>query len=415
MYKLYRLFIGALFFSTYASTALAADSLKLDFETYERLFLEKNLSLLAQALSVSQEEALLVQERTWSNPSLSLSDINFWTPSKQDSSQQFELAIESLIQTAGKRKQRIRIQELSGQMAVKEYEELLRNLRKEVRSKLAAFVYFQEILPIYKSLLENTNQILSIDKAQSLERTHPKEELLRLQTMVLGLSKEIFDLQQEKNALASELKQFIQVEAELELVIIDHTKHQILEDFMKINLEALGQLNKRPDLQILALEKEQAEAALKLAKAEAYPDLILGASYNRLDGMWKDYIGLGISFDLPIFNRNQGQIRFAQHQLKIQENKEQAYRMQLRHSLLDEYQKLAQLIEIKQAIDKDYKQDLEAMLHIYTQDYRARNINLLAFIDVQEAYLQGQDMLLTLEKELIETWEALQYQIGSEI
>src|SRR5699024_3664124 len=146
----------------------------------------------------------------------------------------------------------------------------------------------------------------------------------------------------------------------------------------------------------------------------AYPDLSIEASYNRLDGMWKDYIGFGVEIELPIFNRNKGNIRFAEEEIKIQEANRYQYQMQMQHEMEKEYQRLKQLLQIRTDLDPDYQGGLKEMLDIYMADYKNRNINLLMFLDIQEAYLQGQEMLLELEKEIIETWESLQYQIGLE-
>lgn len=144
--------------------------------------------------------------------------------------------MEILIQTAGKRNHRIELQKISGRLAVKEYEDLLRQLRKEVRSKLATLVYYQEILPVYARINQSVAQILEVDKEQSLQRNHPREELLRLQTMSLGLAKEIFEIQQEKEDLAGELKQFIQLTPSTNLILIGEANYRILENFYEINL-----------------------------------------------------------------------------------------------------------------------------------------------------------------------------------
>lgn len=397
-----------------ANSIQTMDTLKLDVASYEKLFLEKNLSILAQQLSVAQEEALLIQEKVWNNPELSISDVNLWTPSNESSVQQFEVALETLIQTAGKRKNRIKMQELSSEMAMKEYESLLRELKREIRTKLAELVYFQEILPIYNNLNQNIAQILQINKEQAQQRMYPREELLRLQTLKLELTKEIFDLKQEKQELLSDLLQYIQLSPTENLYIVSDENNLIAERFLNINLTDLSSLETRPDIQHFELQKKQAETAIKLAKSEAYPDFSLEASYNKLDGMWKDYIGFGVSFDLPIFNRNQGEIRFAKEAIEIQEIKQQQFLLEVQHELEKEYQKLEQLLAIRNGIETDYREGLEDMLKLYTQDYKERNINLLTFLDIQEAYLQGQDMLLSLEKEIVETWESLQYQIGSE-
>ncbi len=397
----------------HAGSIQSMDTLKLDVVSYEKLFLEKNLSILAQQLSVAQEEALLIQEKAWNNPELSISDVNLWSPSKESSVQQFEVALETLIQTAGKRKNRIRMQELSGEMAKKEYETLLRQLKKEVRTKLAELVYYQEIIPVYRSLNKNIEQILQISKEQAQQRMYPREELLRLQTLKLELSKDIFDLKQEKQGLISDLLQYIQLSPAENLYIISDESTSISERFSQINLTDLGSLETRPDLQLFELQKKQAETAIKLAKSEAYPDFSLEASYNRFDGMWKDYIGFGISLDLPIFNRNQGEIRFAEEAIAIQKLEQKKFLLEVQHELEKEYQKLEQLLVIRNEIEADYREGLENMLRIYTKDYKERSINLLTFLDIQEAYLQGQNMLLSLEKEIVETWESLKYQIGS--
>src|SRR5690625_6798145 len=85
-----------------ASSAQTLDTLKLDVEAYEKLFLEKNLSIIAQQLSIAQEEALLIQERIWNNPSVSFSDANLWISNNKPSVQQFEVVLETLFQSAGK-------------------------------------------------------------------------------------------------------------------------------------------------------------------------------------------------------------------------------------------------------------------------------------------------------------------------
>ncbi|HLW15465.1 MAG TPA: TolC family protein [Flavobacteriaceae bacterium] len=310
MNTIFKTFLVAFFISlvAQASSIQTMDTLKLDVTSYERLFLEKNLSILAQQLSVAQEEALLIQEKVWNNPEVSISDANLWTPSNESSVQQFEVALETLIQTAGKRKNRIRMQELSGEIASKEYETLLRQLKKEVRTKLAGLVYFQGILPVYQSLNQNIEQILQINKEQAQQRMYPREEFLRLQTLKLELTKEVFDLKQDKQELLSDLLQYIQLSPRENLYIISDENSAIQERFLNINLADLSSLDTRPDIQHFELQKKQAETAIKLAKSEAYPDFTLEASYNRFDGMWKDYIGFGVSFDLPIFNRNQGEI-----------------------------------------------------------------------------------------------------------
>ncbi len=63
-------------------------------------------------------------------------------------------------------------------------------------------------------------------------------------------------------------------------------------------------LRVRPDLKALGHQISGARAALKLAKASAWPDLALGVSYAREEGSNAVLFTLKVS--LPFFNRNQG-------------------------------------------------------------------------------------------------------------
>ena len=102
----------------FSLSAKAQDTLKLSREQAEAIFLKENLLLLAEKLNISQAEAIVMQARLWPNPTLAISEVNLWATDRQTGGQQvsppfvgnfgknqqigFEL--EQLVQTAGKRK-----------------------------------------------------------------------------------------------------------------------------------------------------------------------------------------------------------------------------------------------------------------------------------------------------------------------
>jgi outer membrane protein TolC len=65
-------------------------------------------------------------------------------------------------------------------------------------------------------------------------------------------------------------------------------------------------LTGRSELQAALAEYEAAQSALQLAVADQYPNLTLGPGYNYDAGINK--FSLSPSLELPVFNRNQGQI-----------------------------------------------------------------------------------------------------------
>jgi len=69
--------------------------------------------LIAEKMNISIADAEIMQAKMWENPTLSVSDVNFWTTNKQrealreadaNHNTQFAVELSQLITTAGKRR-----------------------------------------------------------------------------------------------------------------------------------------------------------------------------------------------------------------------------------------------------------------------------------------------------------------------
>src|SRR5690606_38211199 len=69
-------------------------------------------------------------------------------------------------------------------------------------------------------------------------------------------------------------------------------------------------------LQPLRTNITQAEQQLRLQKANRTPDLTVAVGYDRGGSIMGDFIGVCLSKDLPLFDRNQGQIKSAQLEME---------------------------------------------------------------------------------------------------
>jgi cobalt-zinc-cadmium efflux system outer membrane protein len=123
----------------------------------------------------------------------------------------------------------------------------------------------------------------------------------------------------------------------------------------------------RPDVRLAAYQLAYDEANLRLQKAYAYPDLNLLASYDRLGSYRIGQIGFGVGFTLPLWNRNQGQIRAA---AALRQASQVLYQTSL--TLLSTYQ------------------DAETRYRLALQNQR---ISFLAYIDFFQSY---KELLLNL-------------------
>ena len=116
----------------------------------EAQFLQNNYLLIANKLNIDKADAEIVQEKLWNNPTLSISEVNLWKTyqieeqpylfGKYGKNQQVSVELEQLIETAGKRKKRVAIKQLEKNNALFDYEELLRELKKEKEGTYRAAV-----------------------------------------------------------------------------------------------------------------------------------------------------------------------------------------------------------------------------------------------------------------------------------
>src|SRR5690606_1026474 len=137
---------------------------KLNKQQYEELFLKQNLLLIAEKYNIDQASALLLQAKLWPNPSISIDEVNLWSTKKPLASldrplppifgdiaknTQCSAQIEQLIQTAGKRKKRIAVEQISVDIAIQQFEEILRNLKLDFRTNISRLQYLQHYQQVY--------------------------------------------------------------------------------------------------------------------------------------------------------------------------------------------------------------------------------------------------------------------------
>lgn len=146
-------------------------------------------------------------------------------------------------------------------------------------------------------------------------------------------------------------------------------------------------LDNRNDLKILDYHQNISNLNLKLQKAQAIPQPEVGAIWNPKDGL--PFVGLYISFDIPVFDRNQGEIRKAQI-----ENE------QIR--LLNEDFKGGLKTDLQNSLNH-YRRWREVVLE--NQENLAYYDNRLA--DAKKAFLEGKVTVDTY-KEIMEEWKQAQ-------
>ena len=427
--KKYSLFI-LLFFNILAgySQGQQSQSLKLSREEIEVLFLKNNLQLIAEKFNIDIADAAIAQARLWDNPTLSIEGMNLWsTKSQRDEikdmatssfvkNTEFSIELSQLILTANKRGKLIRREKVSKEIARQEFEKILRGLKAELRKSIYEIQYLQAYLNILMNQRQSVNQLVESHRKQVQQGNIAKSELLRLQSSLLDLENEINDTQLDLEEQRKTLKILLNIDLFTHIEVADdpdtgkNPDNIILSDLLYIADES------RPDMKQYKLQTQYYQRSLDYEKSQRIPNINISASYDRYGGVWKDFVGFGVSIDLPFFNRNQGNIKAAKLSIDQSQYLSQQQHSIIRHEIATAYNSYLHTYNFYKKIENNSLfSELDGMLDVYTKNLQYRNIGMLEYVDFMDTYKSSKQTMLTAKKNVSIQFEELQYTVGTDI
>jgi len=427
--KKYSLFI-LLFFNILAgySQGQQSQSLKLSREEIEVLFLKNNLQLIAEKFNIDIADAAIAQARLWDNPTLSIEGMNLWsTKSQRDEikdmatssfvkNTEFSIELSQLILTANKRGKLIRREKVSKEIARQEFEKILRGLKAELRKSIYEIQYLQAYLNILMNQRQSVNQLVESHRKQVQQGNIAKSELLRLQSSLLDLENEINDTQLDLEEQRKTLKILLNIDPFTPIEVADdpdtgkNPDNIILSDLLYIADES------RPDMKQYKLQTQYYQRSLDYEKSQRIPNINISASYDRYGGVWKDFVGFGVSIDLPFFNRNQGNIKAAKLSIDQSQYLSQQQHSIIRHEIATAYNSYLHTYNFyKKMENNSLFSELDGMLDVYTKNLQYRNIGMLEYVDFMDTYKSSKQTMLTAKKNVSIQFEELQYTVGTDI
>jgi cobalt-zinc-cadmium efflux system outer membrane protein len=150
-------------------------------------------------------------------------------------------------------------------------------------------------------------------------------------------------------------------------------------------------------------------------KALTVPDLNVGPNFDRASNFTPNYVGLTLSIPIPLFNRNQGNIRSAAFNIQQQETLLASEDITLRNGVQSAYRKLALAISITGPATTAFYNDYRQLFNNIIQSYRARQISLVEFIDYLNGYEDIREKQLQQQLNIHLAKEELNYVVGIDV
>ncbi|TDS17375.1 TolC family protein [Sphingobacterium paludis] len=389
----------------------------------EASFLENNYALLASKFDISRAEAEVIQERVWPNPTIYIDQVNLWSNRTVDllprligeygRKQQLVAGLEQLIETAGKRKKRVVIKQLEQKTSIYEFEELTRELKKELRQayyRLASLSQEHQQLEAIVALFKQLNE--QYERQVVLENVS-RVDYHRVQSEYVSLRKEQVDLEDDIAEDLEKLRVLTQLEGlRLSQLVFDTQEQQRMKPLPADILElAMGQ---NIGIKRQATELEKAGTQLMLEKAQRKPDLTLMLGYDRGGNTMQDFIGVGVSVDLPVFNKNKGNIKAAEFQVKKEEAVQHALKWELESAVIRLNGQLQKYQHSLSDWPTDASMGRQDMLDGYKKHLQSGQVTLIEFIDFTQASRDAHKAYLDTWENYNITYEELQYLVGKD-
>lgn len=398
--------------------AFQKDTIYLNLDSAEQIFLRNNLMLLAQKYNIDAQKALVIQARLYPNPNININRGFFHPELKKffagGPDGETSAGLSQLIILAGKRNKQIRIAETNTKLAEYQFYDLLRTLKYTLRSDFFNIYYLGQSARVYTEEIRALQQVVDAFQKQQGKGYIAEKEVVRVKAQLYSLQSEYNDLINQINDEESELRLVLQVKNRYISPQTDETRLAALNP-VKYTINTLidTAYKARADLKIARASVDLSRQVYALQRSMAVPDVTLQMGYDEQGSYVHSFNSIGLGIDIPIFNRNQGNIKSARSVIDLsvtaQKSTEATIEEQVARALL----KAIDQDKMYRKIDPSFGKDFERLMHEVVTNYERRNISLLDFLDFYDSYKQNTLQVNTIKFNMVSAFEDLNFYTGA--
>ncbi len=414
----------------FSQSAIVGDTLTITLNDAEEQFLKNNYFLLAQKYNVDASKAIVRQAGLFNNPNIYYENSVYNRYSGKifptelghigEPGTQGEFIIQTnwLFSIAGKRNKSVKVAKAQADVDQYQFDDLVRTLLFALRSDFYQLYYGVQSLKLFNDEISSLSNIVSGFEIQYKKGNISLRDLTRIRAL-------LFSLQTDRLNLYTSLQQ---TEKEFSVLLntnknvwykpqFNETETNTKYTALKIILSDLvaQALQSRPDLKAAQAQLTTAEANLKLQKAFAVPDITAQGVFDRNGSYIPNYSAVALTVPLVIFNRNQGNIQAAKSLVEAYKQGLLQKQTVVQNDLFVSVQKIVETEKLNNSLSPDFANDFETVLAGAQSNYEKKNISLLEFVDLFEAYKENIIHLNTIKTQRINAYEELNYSVGKEL
>jgi outer membrane protein, heavy metal efflux system len=359
-----------------------------------RLALQHNHALLAARTTILQNQAQEITANLRPNPTLSwdtqflpLFQPNNFTADYFENQAQFDLGIGYLFERGKKRQHRLQAAKDQTAVTRAQVTDNERQLTFNVSQQFVNVLLAQSTLDLAQQDYDSFQKTVEISESRFKAGDMSEGDLLKIKLQLLQFQSDVFTARLSKVQALSALRQAVGFESvpdnfDVEGDLDYQPVHAGLDDLKLLALRT------RPDLQAAHLGVTAAQSQESLAEANGKRDLNVSFDYTHTAGVNSGAFFFNI--DLPIFDRNQGEIARTRYAITQSQELQNESSQQVITDVVDAYEALHSNDQIIQLYRGGYVEQAQKSRDITEYAYKRGAASLLDFLDSERTYRSNQ-------------------------
>jgi outer membrane protein, heavy metal efflux system len=354
------------------------------------LALAHNHALKATRTLIFQNQAQEITANLRPNPVLG-ADAQFipiFTPSdfsvdNLNEAQQFDLGISYLFERGHKRQRRLQAARDQTAVTRAQVTDAERTLAFNVGQQFVNVLLAESTLRFALQDLKSFQDTVDIAEAQLKAGAISEGDYLKIKLQLLQFQTDVSSARLAKVQALVDLRALLGYDAvQADYDVIGDLAYQPIQSNL-VDLQARA-LRERPDFQAAQLGVTAAQSQILLAKANGKVDV--NGTFDYTHTADQSTASLFTNFELPIFNRNQGEIARTRYALTQSQESQQAASDTVMSDVSDAYEAVRSNQEVVGLYTSGYLKQAQDSRDISEYAYKRGGASLLDFLDAERSY-----------------------------
>jgi len=381
---------AAIFFQLLVGAGSGQNTTLISLDQAIDLALVHNHSIKATRTLILQNQAQEITANLRPNPTLGADSqfVPFFSPqdfsgTNLNETQQFDVGIGYLFERGHKRQRRLQAARDQTAVTRAQVTDAERSLAFNVGQQFVSVLLAESTLRFALQDMQSFQQTVDISKAQFNAGAISEVDYLKIKLQLLQFQTDVSSARLAKVQALVGLREFLGYDAvPANFDVIGDLEYEPLRANQE-DLQAKA-MRDRPDFQAAELGITAAQSQILLAKANAKVDLNGTYDFTHVSG--ENTASIFVNFELPVFNRNQGEIARTGYALTQAQEQEQAASDTVISDVANAYEAVRSNEEVVQLYISGYRQEAQDSRDITEYAYKRGAATLLDFLDAERSY-----------------------------